>query len=200
MGEIIYMEKPDWISWKDVQECIYLSHQTNKKKGFEMLNSNISAKELEENLKDGHCFVALDDSKVVGTASSLIKKVGKWWTLDKVLYHCYDGILPSYRGTDVYLELGKLRKMYDEKSGVKICQFHTAESNKTVIRINLKKGYKLVQFAPTGKGANYYSVTMVKWDDGCPFPEWFVKFMFILSRFVSKTFLTPEYKFKFWFK
>ena len=63
------MEKPDWVKWTDIQECIYTSHQTNKKRGFLMVNSNITAQELQDNLKDdGHCFVALDSNRVVGVA------------------------------------------------------------------------------------------------------------------------------------
>jgi len=83
--------------------------------------------------------------------------------------------------------------------GIKMIQCNTAEHNKTIIKINEKMGYKLVQFTPTMKGANYYSVTMVKWIENCPFPDWFLKFMFNLSKIVSKTLWKPGYKRRFWF-
>ena len=35
MSEIQFMEKPDWVSWDSVRECLNASHKVNKKKGFE---------------------------------------------------------------------------------------------------------------------------------------------------------------------
>lgn len=199
MEEIKYMEKPEWVSWEDVRNCITAAHQTNKKLGFEMLNSKLTAEELMDRLKECHCFVALVDKNVVGTLSVKLQRLKKWWVKDIVAYYCYDAILPKYRGTDIFFELSLKRWAFVNKTGVKIHQFNTAEHNKTVIKINEKEGYKLVQFSPTMKGADYYSVTMVKWDDGCPFPDWFLKFMFNLSKIVSKTLWKPGYKRRFWF-
>lgn len=200
MSEILFMEKPDWVSWDNICKCIHASHQTNKKWGFEMLNSRITASELSERLKDGKCFVAIDNQTVVGTVSLKIQKNSKkWWAKDILSYHCYDAILPNYRGTDVYLGLKKMRDSYDKDMGIKMIQCNTAEHNKTIIKINEKMGYKLIRFTPTMKGANYYSVTMVKWIEDCPFPNWFLKFMFYLSKVVSKTLWKPGYKSRFWF-
>lgn len=200
MGKILFMEKPKWVSWEDICECIHASHQTNKKWGFEMLNSNLTGAIIAERLQDGKCFVAIDNQKVVGTASlKILKKSKKWWAKGKVSYHCFDAILPSYRGTDVYLGLKQIRDKYDKDMRINMIQFNTAEHNKTIIKINEKAGYKRVQFAPIGKGGNYYSVTMVKWIDKCPYSDRFISFMYNLSKFVSKTFFTPDFRFRFWF-
>ena len=188
MSEIQFMEKPDWLSWQEVCDCIKAANIVNDKKGFHMLFSDITPEEIEEKLKNGKCFVALCENKVVGTTSFFIRELKQWYRHGKVVYHCYDGVLPDYRGTDVYIELRKLKYKYVEETGIKVYQFHTAEQNKTVIKINQKRGSKMVVFKPTAKGANYYSVTLVKWVDGCPFPDWFVKLMFNLSKFVTKTF------------
>lgn len=201
MGKILFMEKPEWVSWEDICECIHASHQTNKKWGFEMLNSRITASELSERLKGGKCFVALDNQKVVGTVSlKILKNNKKWWAKGIVSYHCYDAILPSYRGTDVYLGLKQIRDKYDKDMGIQMIQCNTAEHNKTIIKINEKTGYKRVQFAPVGNGGNYYSVTMVKWIDKCPYSDRFINLMYNLTKFVSKTFFTPDFRFRFWFK
>ena len=74
MGKILFMEKPEWVSWEDICECIHASHQTNKKWGFEMLNSNLTGAIIAERLQDGKCFVAIENQKVVGTASLKILK------------------------------------------------------------------------------------------------------------------------------
>lgn len=200
MGKILFMEKPEWVSWEDICECIHASHQTNKKWGFEMLNSNLTGAIIAERLQDGKCFVAIDNQKVVGTASlKILKKSKKWWAKGKVSYHCFDAILPSYRGTDVYLGLKRIRDKYDKEMGVDMIQFNTAEHNKTILKINEKTGYKRVQLAPIGNGGGYYSVTMVKWIGKTPYSDRFVRFMYNLSKFVSKTFFTPDFRFRFWF-
>ena len=196
MSDIKYMEKPDWVSWEEICDCIHKANTVNDKKGFHMLFSDITPDEIKEKLKDGKCLVALHDNKVVGTTSYIIRDLKRWYRHGKVLYHNYEAILPEFRGTDVYLGLCELKDKYVRESGIRVFQFHTAEKNKTIIRINKMYGFKLVQFKPTAKGANYYSVTMVRWDDGCPFPDWFVNFMFKSSRFFFKLFFTPEFKFK----
>lgn len=198
MSDMKFMEKPDWVSWEEIRKCINAAHQTNKKRGFEMLNSKLSAEELAEKLKDCHCFIALEGDEVVGTASVKLQKKYKWWNHDTVAYYCYDAVLPKYRGTDVFFGINMIRWQFVNDTGIRIHQFNTAEHNKTVIKINQKDGFKLVQFAPTGKGANYYSVTMVKWDDGCPYSDKLINFMFNLSKIVSRSFFRPDYSLKFW--
>lgn len=187
MEEIKYMEKPDWVSWDSVRICLNKAHKINKKSGFEMLNSTVTTEKLLEIVKGAHCFVALVEDEVVGVACVRIENKNKWYVRGPVVYYLCDGILPEYRGTDVYFGLDKLKKNFVKESGIRIHLFRTSEHNKTVIKINAKLGFKLVQFQPTKKkDANYYQVTMVKWNDGCPFPDWFLKFMFNLSKVVSK--------------
>lgn len=199
MSEIQFMEKPDWVSWEDVCECIRKANAVNDKKGFHMSFASHSPEEMKNEIRNGACFVAISDNKVVGTLGYSIRKLRRWWVFGNVIYYVNDGILPEYRGTDVYFGLSELRDNAIKKTGIRINQFNTAEQNKAVIKINKLYGYKLVQFTPTKKGADYYSVTMVRWDDGCPFPDWFLNFMYNLSRLVSKTLWKPGYKFRFWY-
>ena len=199
MGDIKFMLKPDWISWDEVQECQRKAHEKNNKKGFQMLVQTITGEELQKGVGNGFCFVALDGDKVVGTASlKFIKSYFHWWTRKTVAYTCFDGILPEYRGTDVFLGLDNIRNRYIYESGVRIRQCNTSEHNKTVIKLCKRGGYKLVQYSATGKGANYYSVIMVKWLNGCPFSDRFCNFMFNLSKILIKALWKPGYKLRFW--
>lgn len=189
MNDIQYMEKPDWVSWDSVRECLNSAHKSNKKSGFEMRNSTITTEDLLEMMKDARCFVALVEDKVIGVTCFRIENKKKWYARGAVIYHFCDGIHPEYRGTDVFFKLTDLKTKAVEKTGIRIHQFLTSEHNKTVIKMNQRFGFKLVQFQPTPKKkANYYQVTMVRWDDGCPFPDWLLKFMFNLSKVVTKTF------------
>lgn len=200
MSDIQFMEKPDWVSWQQVCDCIKEANTVNNKKGFHMLFANITPEEIKKESEDGHCFVAIHNGKVVGTTSFRVRNLRKWYVVGKVIYHGLEGILPEYRGTDVYFGLTQLKEKSVQETGIRVYQFHTAEHNKTVIKINKIYGFKLVLFRPTGHGADYYSVTMVKWEDGCPWPDWFLNFMFKASRLFFKTFFTPGFKFKFWFR
>ena len=200
MNEIKYMVKPDWISWDEVQECQRKAQETNNKKGFQMQVQTITGEDLRKGVGDGYCFVALDGEKVVGTVSLIFKKSKySWWTRKEVAYTCYDAILPEYRGTDVFFGLESIRNKYIADSGVRIRQCNTAEQNKTVIKLCKRAGYKVVRYSATGKGANYYSVIMVLWEEGCPFSDYFINFMFKLSKFIIKTIWKPGYKLRFWF-
>lgn len=198
MNEIQFMEKPDWVSWEQVCDCIKAANVVNNKKGFHMLFANITPDEIESELKDGKCFVAIHEGKVVGTTSYAIQEMNKWYLRGKVILHCFDAIRPEYRGTDVYFGVQALKAQKIEETGIKRFYFTTAEKNKTVIKMNLRYGFKLVQLTPSPKGGDYYSVCMVMWNDGCPFPDWFLKFMFNLSKIVSKTLWKPGYKRRFW--
>ena len=165
-----------------------------------MLNQEMTVDELQNKLQDGLCFVALEGDKVIGTGSTIIKKGNRWWSRGRrVAYNCLDAILPEYQGTDVYFGLREIRSQYLKKAGVDIIQFNTAEHNKVVQKIALKRGAKYVMYSATGKGANYYSVIMANWLNGCPFSDRFCNFMFKLSKFVVKAIWKPGYKLRFWF-
>ena len=188
MSEIQYMEKPDWVSWEEVIACIRAADVVNRKKGFHMHIADTTPEEMEEDLRDGKCFVALCEDKVIGTLSYKIRNLKKWYRWGKVIYYSYDGILPEYQGSDVYFNLSDLREKYIKETGIRVYQCHTAVNNKIVIKMNRIYGYKLVLYRPNFNGSEYDSVTMLKWEDGCPFPDWFIKLMFNVSKFVTKVF------------
>ena len=134
MEEIRVIEKPEWVSWEEVQRCIYISQQTNVKKGFDMLFGHITPKELEKAVSNGYCFVALNDSnKVVGTVSLTVSDIKFWWHKGRAGLQCYEGILPSYRGSDVYFELHEHIEKKADELGLNVLWASTSESNKVVL-------------------------------------------------------------------
>lgn len=199
METIQFVEKPEWLSWEEIHECLVKAHSVNAKKGFSMTNVLLSGDDLKKKVGDGHCFVALEGNRVVGTGSLKFFSPNRWWTRKTVAYTFLDGILPEYRGTDVFFGLENIRNRYIYDSGVRIRQCNTAEQNKTVIKLCKRAGYKLVQYSATGKGATYYSVIMVLWEEGCPYSDKFCDFMFKLSKFFVKALWKPGYRCRFWF-
>lgn len=200
MNRIQYLEKPDWIKWDSILECIRESHKVNDKKGFHMTNQELTVDELQKKLRNAHCFIALDGDRVVGTGSTIIRDGNRWWSKGKkVAYNCLDAVLEEYQGTDVYFGLRDIRSQLIKEAKVDIIQFNTAEQNKVVQKIALKRGAKYVMFSATGKGADYYSVIMARWINGCPYSDRYCYFMFKLSKYLIKAIWKPGYKFRFWF-
>ena len=203
MSDIKYMLKPEWVSWDAVQECQRAAHaETNNSKGLHMIVQDITGESLRRDLEDngGMCFVALDGDKVVGVFGLKFFVGKRWWNWKKkVAYNCMDGILSEYQGSDVYFGLNELRLKYIKESDADLIQSNTAEGNLRIRKISKVKKFKTVHFSPTCKGADYYSVVMVKWLHGCPYPDWFVNFMYNLSKVVVKTIWKPGYKLRFWF-
>ncbi|MBO6081675.1 MAG: hypothetical protein J6P46_01475 [Bacteroidales bacterium] len=172
----------------------------NDKRGFHMTNQEMSVEDLKKKLQHGHCFVALEGEKVVGTCSTILKTGRGWWARGKkIAYNCLDAVLPEYQGTDIFIDLRSIRSKFIKDSGVEIIQLNTAEQNKVIQKMALKRGAKYVRYSATGKGADYYSVIMAEWLNGCPFNDKFVSFMYNLSKIIIKTFWKPGYKFRFWF-
>ena len=198
--EIVYMEKPEWVSWEQIRECIYKGHESNRKHGVVMINTMKSADDIKKHIGDGHCFVALKDKEVVGTFSLKFKHSKRWWAKDTVAYPCLDAIIPEYKGSDVYFELDRLRMKCIKDSGVRIIQSNTSEDNTLIRKIAKKKGFKTVMYTKSGKGADYYSMIFVKWLDGCPFSDRYINFMFNLSKIFVKTVYRPDGSYRFWFK
>lgn len=200
MDKIQYIEKPEWVSWDAIHECLVLSHQVNAQDGLHMTNQDLKGEDLQKKLAGGHCFVALEGDKLVGVFGLKFFNGKRWWSWNKkVAYNCLDGILPDYQGTDVYFGLNDLRLKYIKDSDADMIQSNTAENNWRIRKICKVKKFKTVQFSATGKGADYYSVIMVKWLHGCPYSDRFVNMMFNLSKIIIKTIWKPGYKFRFWF-
>lgn len=186
------MEKPEWISWDEIQQCIHDAHLTNNKKGFHQSTGNMTGDELKSKVCNGFCFVVLDESnKVIGTMSLIVSKVGFWWYKGMAGYHCYEGVLPAYRGTDVYTEMHKAVIKKEKELGLKLKWATTAESNIIVQKLSQRDGWKKIQYTPNGKGCDYYSVILAKWMDGCPYSDRTINFMFYLSRFVIRFLYKP---------
>lgn len=187
------MEKPDWVSWEDILTCLHEAHKVNKRKGFTMPGYDMTMEEFKEKLGDGKCFVALNGDKVIGVCTVRFIKSRRWCTFGKkVAYNGLDGILKDYQGTDVFMSLNALRYKCIDESGVRAVEFNTAEYNKVVIKRNVKNGAKIIQYAHMGKDG-YHPIVMMRWLDGCPYPDWFCNLMYKLSKYAVKL---SDYKFR----
>lgn len=202
MEEIRVMEKPDWISWDEVQECIHNAQLTNNKKGFDMRFGHFTGEELRKRIGDGHCFVVLNQqNKVVGTVSLKVSKISYWWHKGEAGFHCYEAVDPAYRGTDVYFDMHAALMKKEKTLGLKVLWATTAEKNEVIIKASSKAKWKCVQ-SKASSGCDYYSVILAKWVEGCPYSDSFVNFMFRMSRMAIRVLYKPGHinRFTSWIK
>lgn len=172
MEDIKVMPKPDWVTFDDIHELLAVAHKKNYEKGIVLTYSQMTGDQIKEKLGDeGQCWVAMDGDKPVGTTSVTFFQGKNWWDRGKKVAHgCFTGILNQYQGLGIMEELNQKKYEYIIRHGVDMTEGDTAETNKTVLKVFGKEGFKVVGFfAP--KNSSHYSVRLVKWLNGCPYSD-----------------------------
>ena len=155
-----FIEKPDYISWDDVQKCQHDAQLTNiKEQGIKMNCMDLSGIQLQQKCKGSKVFIAVDDDKVVGTGSILLGYSKKFGYNIKTAYQQFDSVHPNYRGLGLYHKIQEMRLKYAKENDVDVVFFDTHEKNFRMQKIYKKKGFHhlLLQASPT---STYYSVVM----------------------------------------
>ena len=166
-SEIQIMEKPGWVSWDDIKQCLYEAHSVNRAKGINMAHYQWPAEKIQESLgENGFMLVALDGDKLVGTAGIGEKFGNKWYANGRYAYECYASVLPEYAGKGIG---------YDVLIG------DTHSKNTHRIEIALKNGFRLVRFFRAAS-KDHYSVVIVKWLNGCPYSSFYCWIKFEVSK------------------
>ena len=84
------IEKPDWVSWDDIKQCLFEAHSVNRAKGINMDHYQWPTEKIKESLgENGFMLVALDGDKVVGTAGIGEKFGNKWYSKGRYAYMCF---------------------------------------------------------------------------------------------------------------
>ena len=185
MENISIIEKPDWVSWDEIHNVIWKAHENNLSNGIIMSYPSLLGDEIKEKIgKDGKLFIALDGDKVVGTMA-LSKKTGKrWYCPGDYGYLCFAAVLSEYSGKGIYRLLYQLAEMTATKMGLTILTRTTNENNARMLRISKQEGYYFVEYMAC---KDHFNIVFVKWLNGCPFPAWYIKMKFLLSKLYLKT-------------
>lgn len=181
-NSIQIVEKPDWVSWEAIKECLEHAHEANRSKGINVLHFKWQADELKEALgEDGVMFVALDGQKVVGTAAIIVKEGHTWYTPGRYGYLGFSCVLPDYNGMGIYKQLTLKREEFAREKGLAALCLFTHENNTRVQQIALKNGYQYVRYFLMSN-REHFDVVMVRWLDGCPFSEAYCRRRFKMSK------------------
>lgn len=179
-ANIQILEKPDWVSWEDIRQCLYDAHSVNRDKGINMQLYHKSPEELYDYIigANGTMLVALNDSKVVGVGGICERKKKVWFTKGTYALLCLGGIRPEYSGLGIYKRLLQMRERIADERGFSVVLITTHEKNKRIIDITTKNGYKLVGYTIVG---DHYNVLMAKWSTGCPYSKIYREYQVCLS-------------------
>ena len=163
------VEKPEWVSWDEVKQCLYEAHAQNRAEGINMTHYLWPAEKIKESLGEkGIMLVALDGKKVVGTAAIADKTGTSWYTNGHYAYACFDAVIPDYRGRGVFKCLDNKRECIARGREYSALVFDTHSKNFYRQKIARKNGYRFVNYF-MAKSGDHNSVVMAKWLKGCPY-------------------------------
>lgn len=177
------VEKPNDVSWEDIHECLWESHKKNRQNNIIMSFPALSGYQLKEKIENGHgkLFIALDGSRLIGTAAFTIVKNSTWFCQEEYAYLCLASILPIYAGSGIYRKLCDVRENECKKIGLNVFVFETHEQNERVIDIQKKNGFRLVGYKRCKDG--HHNVILAKWSDEPPFSKIHCNLRFRYSQF-----------------
>ena len=180
-SELRIVEKPDWVSWDDIHILLFKAHQQNMAQGMVMRTVNLSGEELKERVGDGQCFVVLDpNNHLIATGATKMEVSNKWYAKERVAHLMLEAVLPEYQGCGVFIPLLQKQLDYAKIHQVNVVILDTAEHNKKMQSILLRKGFRYVSsFA--SQFSKHYSVVMAIWLDHCPYSKWYCKWRFWLQ-------------------
>ena len=182
---IFVQEKPDWVSWEEIREVLRESHAENRENGIINAFPSLPSDEIRRKVGDnGKMFVAIDGKKVIGTYAVLIKNDRKWFTSGDYAYECFCTVLPEYRKTRTYFLLSRTAIDYIRKKGISLTTGEAHENNEKVLKLKFREGYRYVAYKAC---TDHYNVVIAKWLNEYPFPLWYIKLRFLLSKLYLKT-------------
>lgn len=181
-ADIQIIEKPDWVSWEEIKQCLSDAHATNRANGINMAHYQWPAEKIIETIGENGVFlVALDDKKLVGVAAIAEKRADTWYAKGRFAYMCFAGVLPSYSGEGLYHRLTAKREEIAKSMGYQTLVFDTHQNNKKIQSIAIQNGYRLVRFF-RASSKDHYSVVMAKWLNGCPYSVGYCWIKYNMSR------------------
>lgn len=167
------IEKPDWVSWDDIKQCLYEAHAPNREKGINMTHYLWPAEKIRDSLgEQGVMLVALDGRKVVGTAAIADKTSTSWYSNGRYAYVCFDVVIPDYVGKGIFKQLDTKREDIAKQKRYSVLVFDTHLKNVRRQRIAIKQEYRYVSYF-RAKSGDHYSVVMAKWLNGCPYSSFY---------------------------
>lgn len=173
------MEKPDWVSWEEIRECMYNAHSVNRNKGIFMIKYLWPTDKIQAFIGvNGVMLVALDGKKVVGTAAVCDKLGNNWYAKGRYADFSFECVLPEYSGQGIYQEFERIREELCATRNYHVIVSDTHSKNKRRLKIAQLSGYRPVGYL---RVKDHYNIIMAKWPAGCPYSQFYCMLRFCLS-------------------
>lgn len=184
-SNICIIEKPDRVSWDEIHSVLWKAHEQNRQKGMYMGLPSKSAEELQYYIEGkGKMFVALDGEKVIGTLALIVKKGNRWYNSGRYGYACLGAVLPEYSGKGVFRALYNKMEAEAIRLQLPVITRDTHESNARMLKISKQEGYRFVSYKAC---KDHFNIVRAKWLGDCPFPTWYIKLRYLLSKMMIRT-------------
>lgn len=182
-NKIVVTEKPDCISWETIHEVLWSAHESTRKLGISYPTAEMSGDELREYLKkhNGHCLVAMDGEKVVGTMSYYVESVKSRFFKGTFLMIALVGNIPQYKGKGIFSNLYNRCYDYAKAQDLDGLTYGTAEKNHNMRKIFERKGF--IPFrCHYNEDKGRYVVGGIFCFNKLPHAKWYYSFIFKLAQ------------------
>ena len=175
ISQIKIVEKPDWVTWKDISQCLYEAHSVNRVNGIKMTKYLLPPDKICEYIgANGVMIVALNGETVIGTAALCERYGKKWYAKGRYANLSFGSVLPEYKGQGIYQKLNRMRENIIVSRKYPVILGDTHKKNKRLIKIAKLNGYRLVD-------CTYSNVFFAKWTGKCPYSKLYCRYRFCIS-------------------
>ena len=183
-SNIQIIEKPNSVSWVEIHNVLWKAHAQNREKGVIMSYPSLTGDEIKRRVENnGKMFIALDGENVIVTLALIIKKGKKWYNKGTYGYLCFGAVLPDYSGKGIYRSLYKVAETTALNQELSVITRDTNEANARMLKISKQEGYHFVECKAY---KDHFNIVRAKWLKGCPYPTWYIKVRFVLSKIYVK--------------
>lgn len=174
--------KPDWISYDDIHNLLFIAHENNRNNGFHVKTADMDASSLEEHIGlDGECYVALDGEKLVGVTAVRIVERNNRYSKGPVAAQILSAIHPDYQGQGISSSFHERVIAFAKKFKLTQIEGRVASKNTKIQKALLKWGFRYVDFV-TYSNIDHYTIVMLKWLDDTPISDIKLKIHYIIKK------------------
>jgi ribosomal protein S18 acetylase RimI-like enzyme len=162
-------EKPDFISYDQIQALLTRSHQTNAEKNLLYATASQTTEQFVRKIQGGVCFVALLDGtdQLIGTVSVTPIRQNYWYHHGPAALVKLMGVDPDFRGMRISSALLEKSMEYARQQGFSVMVTDSAEENTAIRHLFTGHGFHIVDYCLYAAN-NFYTTVYAYWQDGCP--------------------------------
>ena len=151
-------------SIEELTSILHISYKALADMGYRYWASHQDAKNTQERIEKGKCFVTIIKNKMIGTICYYPKEKTdgcNWYDQLNVASFGQFAVLPNLQRRGIGSKLLDLVEKQAEMEGVEELALDTAEGAAHLIKLYEKRGYRFIEYAKW-QGTNYRSVIMSK--------------------------------------